>query len=128
MIIHHLLLFSFTEQGQYSEFNTWLSGCVEKAAESLKVDGDPSEITKQLKEQRVSFTCMYICIIEIHLLHTRYISFQQHIYMISCCITGSLGRSEGSCLITHFSDSIGERAGGLCTGEWGNWHCRHWLF
>lgn len=50
-------------QGQYSEFDAWLSGCVEKAAESLKVDGDPSEITKQLKQQKVSFTCIYVYII-----------------------------------------------------------------
>lgn len=57
MLVHHL---PFTVQGQYSEFDTWLSGCVEKAAESLKVDGDPSEITKQLKEQKVSFSYMYI--------------------------------------------------------------------
>ncbi|CAI8055157.1 Microtubule-actin cross-linking factor 1, isoforms 1/2/3/5 [Geodia barretti] len=39
-------------QEGYGEFDTWLSGCVEKAAEALKVDGDPSEINRQLNEQQ----------------------------------------------------------------------------
>ena len=35
------------------EFDSWLSGCVKKAAEALKVDGDTSEISRQLQEQQV---------------------------------------------------------------------------
>ena len=37
----------------FGEFDSWLSECVEKAAEALRVDGDPAEITRQLEEQQV---------------------------------------------------------------------------
>ena len=46
----------------FGEFDSWLSECVEKAAEALRVDGDPAEITRQLEEQQVhtySFLLFY---------------------------------------------------------------------
>ena len=59
----HIVLCTYycvTCQEGYGEFDGWLSGCVERAAEPLRVDGDPSEILKQLKEQQVCIVLFYI--------------------------------------------------------------------
>ena len=82
---------SATLQAQYGEFDSWLSGCVEKAAEALRTDGDPSEISRQLEEQKVwgdadcsMYMYIHVCacmdVFLYQYCHVLYISFSGHSY------------------------------------------------